>query len=117
MTTKEERQAFIVGLPWITKLAKPKEHCDGIKWGTVAMKDIYPSGPRANQLPARGFQERSLCKNKGRWKFRALRLRGAWAQPAQSGAYCWPHLMQKIYYNDEETARFDKAWEQWKVSS
>ena len=110
MTTKAERQDFIGGLPWVAKLTKPKEHCEGIKWETVALKDIFPSGPRANQVPARGFQDRSRCKNKGWWRFRAKRVRGAWSHQAKSGTYCWSHLIQQMYSTPEEKARIDKAW-------
>lgn len=112
MTIKAERQAFMAALPWVTKLTKPKDHCEGIKWGTVAMKDIYVSGPRANQVPARGFQDRSRCKNKGWWRFRALHLRGAWAHSAKSGTYCWAHLVQQIDSTPEEEARVSKAWKE-----
>jgi hypothetical protein len=112
VSTRGERQAFMAGLPWATKLAKPKEHCEGIKWNTVAMKDICASGSRDRQLPPRGLQDRSRCKNKGWWRFRALRLRGAWAHSAKSGTYCWAHLVQQTCGTPEEEARFIKAWKE-----
>ena len=109
--TKKERMVFVTGLPWVTKLKVPIDRCEGIRWSTVAMKDIYPSGPRADQVPARGFQDRSLCKNKGWYKFKALRPRGAFAYEAKSGTYCWSHLMTQIYSTPQEESRFNKSLE------
>ena len=106
MTRMKDRHDFVAGLPWVTRLKKPQERCDGIKWGTVALRDLYPY----RGLPARGIQERSRCKMKGWWRFRALRQRGYWAMPATSGTYCWNHLMVQMNQSDAEITRVAKAW-------
>lgn len=114
MTKLNDRQKFAASLPWVTKLTKPKDHCEGIKWGTVALKDLYAHGVK-DSIPARGIQDRSRCKKKGWWKFKALRLRGAWDHEAKSGIYCWSHLIQQTYTNNKESDRLNKAWDKYKL--
>ena len=92
-------------VPWVTRLTKPHK-CDGIKWSTVAMKDLYPSGP-GGSTPARGIQDKSRCKMNAYWRFKALR-----SSTARSGVYCYTHLIyQGVYANMEEEARLTKWYE------
>jgi len=93
--------------PRVSRLKTPQEHCEGIKWSTVALKDLYAYGDK----PARGFQERSRCRNKGVWRFVALKAQGS-AWPATSGVYCWSHLLQQMDIEAERRAT-EKAWDKF----
>lgn len=91
-------------LPWVTRI--PATTCDGLKWGTVALRDLYPWGPgRSN--PARGIQERSKCKNIARWHFKPLKK-----SYAKEGNYCYSHVLsQGVYHDMDEQARTNKWYE------
>lgn len=95
------RKMNLERLPWVRSLKKPVP-CEGIKWGTVALRDIFPMGPLGRERPARGIQPRSRCKKQGRWHFTALK-----SSPTKSGNYCWHHLMQQMY-SMQETERVNR---------
>lgn len=84
-------------LPWVTELKDKTLPCEGIKWGTVALKDLYPSS--SGKSP-RGLQPRSRCKNKARWYFKALKK-----SRAMTGNYCTIHLVCAIDNHEEEVER------------
>lgn len=93
-------------VPWV-KVLKEEVPCEGIKWGTVALKDLYDHGPDQSRT-ARGIQDKSRCKKKARWHYRALKPRGDhrdWGI-GTSGNYCWHHLAQQIQH-DKELRRFN----------
>ena len=114
-----DRKRFLASLPWITvlddmpRLGKNLPMCQGIKWGKVALSDIYNHGPKG-QTPPRGIQDRAKCKHRAHWRFKAKGSRSKYAWPAKSGDYCWFHLVQQSY-NKVEQARWDAAWEDWKT--
>ena len=91
-------------MPWVTRLKKPRP-CDGIKYSTVALKDIYEWGPRDNPQPPRGIQDKSRCKKLAWWKFRALKK-----SYAEDGNYCWPHLISAGLFRDTYEETRTKRW-------
>lgn len=103
--TLEERKALLARLPWVTLLpSSAAEHrCEGIKWSTVALRDVYARGGK----PARGIQDRSRCKRRGWFRFRALKPRGAYPpMPGTSGIYCYDHVAKQISDHQKEHERF-----------
>lgn len=111
MRTLAERKALVARLPWVKVLlsSAPEVRCEGIKWGTVALSDLYARGGK----PARGIQERSRCKRRGWYRFQALKARGAYPpMPGTSGVYCFDHLCMQIMDHEKERRRFDRWLEQ-----
>jgi hypothetical protein len=105
MSKKAERQHNMLRLPWVRKLKKPVK-CDGIKYGTVAMKDLYDYGP-GQSIPARGIQDKSRCKNNAWWHFKPLKK-----SYAKEGNYCWSHLLaQGVFGAQEEHDRMNKWYD------
>lgn len=88
----KERKALVAELPWVTLLKKPQERCDGIKYGKVALRDIF----EMNGKPPRGIQERARCKRQGWYRFKSLKK--SWGT---DGVYCYSHLSQQFHDNDE----------------
>jgi hypothetical protein len=86
-------------IPWVTPLKLPWP-CDGIKWGTVTGRDLWPWGPKGIN-PPRGIQARSRCKKTARWSFKGLG-----SQRRGTRKLCWDHLMaQGLYGSMAEEAR------------
>lgn len=107
MRTLAERKALVARLPWVSVLqsSAPETRCEGIKWSTVALSDLYARGGR----PARGIQERSRCKRRGWFRFTALKPRGKYPPlPATSGVYCYDHLCMQIGDHEKERDRLDR---------
>ena len=99
MKSLEERKALVARIPWVKKLREPVA-CDGIKWSTVALRDLY--GTRTTE--ARGIQDRSRCKKRASWHFRPLKR-----SDAREGNYCWSHLIyQGLFCDQDEMDRTDK---------
>lgn len=96
----EERKNLLASVPWVTRLKTPTERCDGIKWSTVSLRDLYAWGPK-NQNPPRGIQDHSRCQRQGWFKFKALKR--SWAR---SGTYCYEHAAKEIQDHYEEHKRF-----------
>lgn len=111
MGAKEVRKNLEM-LPRVRRLEKPKERCDGIKWNTVALKDIHNHGPNRSESP-RGIQERSRCKRKGWWKFKALKpsKKPYGPFPATSGVYCTTHLIMQVMDHEAERRAATKFWD------
>jgi hypothetical protein len=106
-----ERKALVARLPWVKVLpsSAPETRCEGIKWGKVALRDIYARGGQ----PARGIQEKAKCKRRGWYRFTALRSRGAAGQgTATSGVYCYDHLTMQIGDHEREHDRLRRWLEQ-----
>ena len=103
MTAKDVTQNLLA-LPWVD-IAKPDTPCEGIKWSTVALKDIRPVGGE----PARGFQERSRCKRKALFSFKALERGRKYETLAKSGSYCKIHTSMQITDSPPEYRRA-RAW-------
>lgn len=99
-----ERQELAASLPWVSRLVIPTERCEGVKWGTVALCDLYARGDR----PARGIQERSKCKRKGWWQFVAAKPRDPYDHPGDTGTYCWTHLVSQLLMPAEH--RRNQEW-------
>lgn len=84
-------------LPWVKRLRKP-EQCDGIRWSTVALRDIYMHGP-GGKVPPRGIKPSSRCSKPAWWRFRPLaRYDLSWRYLRDGQArvhryYCWQHLV------------------------
>lgn len=103
MSSKAERQFNMTRLPWVRRLKKPVP-CDGIKWSTVAGKDLWAHGPNQS-IPARGIQDRSRCKNNAWWHFKPLKK-----SHAKEGNFCWSHLISAGIYHDMDEEARTKRW-------
>ena len=101
------RKKFARTVGWL-KYVDPAQKCDGIKWGTVSLKDLFEHGPHRDPLPPRGIQEKSRCRTPAHWVYKALPryTRDVWVWPAQSGSYCWSHLFATV----ESAPRDYKRW-------
>lgn len=96
------RHGWLEALPWVRKLKKPTA-CDGIKWGKVALSDLYPRGGK----PARGIQDRAKCKKNAWWHYKALETSDAFHR---EGNYCFYHAAALLYDNEQERwERYVKA--------
>ena len=104
--TAEDVKKNLLALPWV-KPVKGDVQCEGIKWNTVAMKDLYPRGTE----PARGFQPRSRCKRKAKFIFRATKRVRKYEPRAVSGAYCTTHASMQITDNAAERRRAVAWWD------
>lgn len=102
----EDVKKNLLMLPWV-KPVKRDVQCEGIKWNTVALKDLYPRGTE----PARGFQPRSRCKRKAKFVFRATKRLRVWDSPATSGSYCITHASMQINDHGAEYRRASKWWD------
>lgn len=102
-----ERKHNLARLPWVRVLRKPVP-CEGIKWDTVALKDIFRWGP-GNQNPPRGIQPKSRCKKLAYWHYKALG-----STPAESGNFCFDHLSSQLFNEQARVNRwFDRyGWEE-----
>lgn len=99
--TAEDTKKNLLALPWV----KPVKHdtpCEGIKWNTVALKDLNPE---------RGFQPRSRCKRKAKYAFKATKRRRAWESLATSGKYCVTHVSMQIMDHPAEYRRANAWWD------
>jgi len=106
--TKAQRQAMAERLPWVRRLKYPWP-CDGIKWNTVAGRDLWPWGP-GRKNPPRGIQPKSRCKKTARWSYR--HLRPAWRDGAGTSKFCWDHLIsQGIYGSMADEQRADRWYD------
>ncbi len=103
----DERKAFLSTLPWVDPIRAGEEvPCQGIKWGTVALRDIFAWGPGESR-PPRGIQDRSRCRLRARWRYEA--------HPdgdAVSGAYCWHHLWVQVHHHPADDDRMLLAWDE-----
>lgn len=113
----KDRKRFLASLPWVTflddmpRLGKNLPRCQGIRWGKVALKDLYSHGP-GGSLPPRGL-EHARCTRRAHWRLKAKKSRSRRHDEATSGDYCWDHIVQQSY-RDLESKRFQAAWEEWK---
>lgn len=83
------KEPHVTDLPWVRRLRKPTDQCNGYRWSQMPMKAIW------NPV----LKEKYRCKNRGHYRFKALK-RVVW-QPADNGDYCWSHLFVEIYHPDE----------------
>ena len=100
MKTIKERQALAERLPWVSRL-KESTACEGVKWSTVAVRDIFSWGPGLKNQP-RGIQSRSRCKNRAWWHYVPL---GS-SVYAHEGNYCWAHLGSLLDHENVRAARY-----------
>ena len=103
MKNIKERQALAERMPWVTRLTGDSIPCDGIKYGTVAVKDLYSWGP-GRENPARGIQPRSKCKKWAHWHYKALR--STWGAYAKTGNYCWDHFAQMAEIEGDRVEKY-----------
>lgn len=103
MRSLKERKEYLLTVPWITLVKRPKR-CEDYRWSHVSLAMIYSQDDERRAA----LREKYRCKNKGLYRLKAKKSRKAWAHNAKSGAYCWSHLMNQIWYT-EEAARM----EQW----
>ncbi len=117
MTTSKERQALAERLPWVRRLTLVWP-CDGIKWGTVAGRDIFKWGPK-NANPPRGIQPKSRCRKTARWSFRPLASQvSRFEQESLVGGapgrrvrhYCWDHLIAAGIYGSMAEEQRANRW-------
>lgn len=107
--TSKDFQKNVLALPWVKAVTKDTR-CEGIKWGSVAMKDIYVHGPDRS-LPPRGIQERAKCKRRAKYRLRATVRGTRWDNYAKSGDYCATHLSMQIADHSAESKRADRFFD------
>lgn len=93
----------MLSLPWV-KPAKRGIPCDGIKWGSLAMRDI----PHRHHLPP---DHRARCKRNAKFVFRATKRLRMWDAPATSGSYCQTHASMQISNHGAELRRANAWWD------
>jgi hypothetical protein len=95
-----ERKELVARMPWILrrKVAVP---CDGIKWGAVALRDLYNWGPK-DKNPPRGIQDRARCKLQAEWHISMLDWHITPAGFARAADFCWHHLIAFMYEPGED---------------
>lgn len=87
-------------LPWVRAIKGDPPPCDGIKWGSLALKDDW------RNLPA---DHRARCKRRAKYRLKAtVRTRGQWEFPATSGNYCTTHLSMQIQDHEPENRRANR---------
>ena len=102
------RQQILLKHPRIKKLKTPQP-CEGIKWGTVALRDIYYWGPD-NSNPPRGFQPRSRCKKQGWWVI-TPRPTAAWSDEiTEKKVLCWDHFISELTGHSKDHALLTRWW-------
>ena len=102
------RQQILLKHPRIKKLKTPQP-CEGIKWGTVAVRDVHTWGPgRSN--PPRGFQPRSRCKKQGWWVITPRRA-AAWPDGiTEEKVLCWDHFINEFQSHSKDHVLLTKWW-------
>ena len=98
----EDAKKNALALPWV-KPVKGDVPCDGVKWGSVALRDLF----EMHGNPPRGIQDRARCKRKAKYVFRATKRLRAWDYPATSGSYCGQHLAMQLSDHQAEKRRAD----------
>jgi hypothetical protein len=92
-----ERTDLVARLPWVTRLDAPQQ-CQGYRYSEMPLA----------ALASPELKEEYCCKNRARWRFRALTL-----SFAHNGIYCWPHLIARgLHANPEEENRTRQAIEE-----
>jgi hypothetical protein len=92
MTT---RMDYVARLPWVTRLERTQD-CDGYRWGHMPDKALRDPEIRAKYK----------CRNRARWRFRAMKPSSRNPFPASDGTYCWPHLWSLgLQHSEAEDAR------------
>lgn len=75
------RTDFVARLPWVTRLEQTQD-CGGYRWAHMPGKALRDPAVMAKYK----------CRNRARWRFRALPESPRNPLPAQDGTYCWSHL-------------------------
>lgn len=104
---RRKRDELIEAIPWVSRVTEDKP-CQGIKWGRVALKHLYPMGGR----PAEGIPDRARCKWRAKWHFTALTVAEVvdpYPGLATTGDYCIHHLFTQIYDYRPEYERY-RRW-------
>jgi hypothetical protein len=92
MTTRAD---YVARLPWVTRLEQTQD-CDGYRWGHMPGKALRDPEIKAQYK----------CRNRARWRFRAMKPSSWNPVPASDGTYCWPHLWSLgLQYGMAEDAR------------
>ena len=92
-------------IPWVSRLDESTQ-CIGFKNGTP-LKAIYNWGPGKSNPPV-GL-EKYRCRNPAWWYFEALGPVDEWDFVADTGTYCWSHLVSRALHGTyRETLRFQK---------
>lgn len=109
-TSRKERQRIVAEMPWVTRLLRPTS-CDGIKWGRVALRDVFPWGPPQDLRRPRGIPEKARCRRTAWWSIRlvrAYRVRGD--GESRRARFCWQHLVDEGLYGNESEATRTRRW-------
>lgn len=100
----ERRKAAFAEIPWVRRINDPGRPCQGVKWGHVALKDIFSIG----EQPARGVQPRACCKRRAIFHYTLAKS----SRPvltvdgyAREGDFCWSHASSMLYYEEEPRYR------------
>lgn len=102
--SRKDTMKNLTALPWVTQI-EGDVPCEGIKWSSLAMKDV----PSWRDLPA---DHRARCKRKARYILKATtRTRGDWEFPATSGSYCATHVALEISNHGAENRRANRFFD------
>ena len=102
------RQQILLKHPRIKKLKTPQP-CEGIKWGTVAIKDIHTWGP-GHSNPPRGIQPRSHCKKQGWWVITPRRAAFGYDSIKEEKVLCWDHFVNELQSHSKDLVLLNKWW-------
>jgi hypothetical protein len=104
----KERKAHLLNIPWITLVKKP-HRCDGVKWSGMPLYALYNGVRNKTKEEQDARFDKQRCKKKGLYRLRALKRGRIYETKANSGEYCWSHLMNNLNYSPGERRRLD-AW-------
>jgi hypothetical protein len=104
--TLRQRKELASRIPWVRRRSV-RSPCEGIRYSTVALRDIYTWGPQGLN-PPRGIQERSRCRLNAEWNIVLLRRRllntGYLSWTAD---LCWRHLLTFMSSSSEDEDRLN----------
>ena len=103
--TAEDVRKNLLALPWV-KPVKGAAPCEGIKWASLAMKDV--GAAMRGELPV---GHRSRCKRRAKFVFRATKRTREFETRGVSGAYCTTHASQQILEHGAEYRRANAWWD------
>ena len=101
----ETRKQILLRHPRV-KFVPGRNVCDGYRWSQVPLKALFAD--------MRGYdpvlKEKYRCKNAAHYDFTALKARNEWDIVADSGVYCWSHLMSQLDHMNE-WSHFVRWWD------
>jgi hypothetical protein len=103
VSSRAERLAFLLTIPWVSTLTEPYPTCQGLIHSRIALKHHYSMGGR----PPEGIPDKARCKFRARYHYVA----GTGPDDhAETGDYCWHHVIKALRSDDQR-------YQQWEASS